>query len=547
VHLILSTRAKADGSGRRQGSGLPYDDLFLNDYMDMLQIYELSGLAQFADPNVDWLLKKQFKTGMFIDVHNRGNDDIVTSHGQALFALAFHYTMTRDKIYAAKVWPAVKKSVELIIHDHRSDKNGLLRPSIPYDAPMVTGQFMCHNLFAYTAMEEAVRMARMMGKTAEVEEWSQELASYRESILKAADDSMEREGYVRSGLYDWKPGTVQGRVNGARNAHPNQDWENNLLVWPSELMDPDDSRAQKTVAEIRRRRYREGVMTYRNGMHIHQYVTLNQAQQYLAMNDQTHALSDLYHVILHNGSVHEGFENLVVPWTRIVRSGCPPPHAWAAAKTALFIRNMMVREFGGRRGLDSDRRDLYLFSLISPAWVKPGRKLAIRNAVTEMGHISASMVFSANGADVIIQPDFRDPPAHIVLTVPEFVELDEAKSDKGDLSIKDGYIFLPPVAAHVSLRWHIRKDAFDGTYQNLLKMYRSEYGSLGKYPEADKHYRTESPAEPFLTDEEKAYPPVPLSFSVVKDAFAHEYRRRFREFAASGGKGDKAAPPAINR
>ena len=35
-------------------------------------------------------------------------------------------------------------------------------------------------------------------------------------------------------------------------------------------------------------------MTYRNGMHIHQYVTINQAHQYMAIGDQGHALRDLY-------------------------------------------------------------------------------------------------------------------------------------------------------------------------------------------------------------------------------------------------------------
>ena len=88
-------------------------------------------------------------------------------------------------------------------------------------------------------------------------------------------------------------------------------------------------------------------MTYRNGMHIHQYVTLNQAQQDRAIGDQKIALLDLYHVLLHNGSTHEGFENLVVQWSnRTPEPGCPPPHAWAAAKTALFIRNMMVVDTG---------------------------------------------------------------------------------------------------------------------------------------------------------------------------------------------------------
>jgi len=356
---------------------------------------------------------------------------------------------------------------------------------------------------------------------------------------------MEKQGYIRSGLYDWKPGRGQGRADGKPNTHPNQDWENNLLVWPTELMATDDPRVIQTLAEIRRRHYREGVMTYRNNMHIHQYITLNQAEQYLAISDQEHALSDLYHVLLHNGSAHEGFENMVIPWTRIVAPICPPPHAWAAAKTALFIRNMMVREYGGQRGLEPDKRDLYLFSLISPSWVQPGNKLEISNAVTEMGHISAVMTFTAKGAEVSIDPHFFESPAHIVLTIPYFVDLIDIETDQRMFKKGNTWIFLPPNTSHVKLYWKIKEEMFAGTYQNLLKMYRSEFGYMGEGEEAEKRFRTEQPSKPFLTTEETNYPAARLSFELVREAFFHEYTRRFEEFKANGGTVDKALPPPL--
>ena len=539
VHLLLATRGNK-GQGNRQGSGLPYDDLFLNDYMDMLLAYDTAGLSEFAEPNVDWLIKKQYKSGMFIDVHNRGNDNIVTSHGQALFCLAYHYIITRDEAYARKVYPAVRKAVELIVHDHKTDKYGLIRPSIPYDAPMVTGHHTCHNLFALTALQASIRMATLMGEKEDAAAWSEVQKSYKKAIIKAIDNIIEKEGYIASGLYDWSAGWVQG-LEGFVNDHPNQDWENNLLVFPSELLKPDDPRVANTLATIRKRKYREGVMTYRNGMHIHQYVTLNQAQQYLASGDQEHALSDLYHVLLHNGSTHEGFENLVEPWTRLVSPSCPPPHAWAAAKTALFIRNMMVREHGGEGGLNLKKRNLYLFSLVSPAWVKPGNKLEIRNAVTEMGTVSATMTFNENGAEVEIESNFHTTPAHLALSIPYFVELINCDAGSSKQEIKEGVIYFSPDVKKVTLKWNENKDAHKGTYQNLLKMYRSEYG----YIKDRNRFRTEQPPKPFLSAQEENHRPEVMSFDLVRNAFVHEYTRRITEYLAAGGKPLEINAPTI--
>jgi len=125
-----------------------------------------------------------------------------------------------------------------------------------------------------------------MGEDADVTAWTAAEATYRKSIIAALTHVYQKEGYIRSGLYDWTPGWIQGRVGGARTIYCNQDWENNLLVYPTELLAPDDPMVATSLAEIRRRKYREGVMAYRNGMHIHQYATINQAQQYRAIGDQ---------------------------------------------------------------------------------------------------------------------------------------------------------------------------------------------------------------------------------------------------------------------
>jgi len=540
VHLILATRDQV--GGRRQGSGLPYDALFLNDYIDMLLAYDTAGLSEFIEPNVDWLLRKQHAAGMFIDVHNRGNDDIVTSHGQGLFSLAYHLVMTRDKDYGRKVCPAIRKGAEFIVKDHKThNRYGLIRPSIPYDAPMVTGYHTCHNLFALLALRTSIRAARIMGEEEDVKAWTEAEATYCEAILRAIEDIRLKEGYIRSGLYDWKAGWVQGR-KGRVNAYPNQDWENNLLVYPTELLHRDDHRLHRTLWQIRRRKYREGVMTYRNGMHIHQYVTLNQAQQYRAIGFQHYALRDLYHVLLHNGSTHEGFENLVVPWsTRTPAAGCPPPHAWAAAKIALFIRNMMVWEHGGDCGVRENERDLHLYSLISPSWMDPGKRVVIRNAPTEMGRVSGTLTFTDGGATMTVENDFHHPPRYIVFVVPYAVELDSFTSDASKAVESDGWIYFTPDLTRASFKWHAVPGVHDGNYQRILEGYRSEFDFIVK----DDNYDPACAGKPFLSGDEGNHPPEPLSFDLVRRAFGKEYARRFEKYVAEGGRPYPVEPPAL--
>ncbi len=540
VHLMLATRDQR--GGRRQGSGLPYDALFLNDYIDMLLAYDTAGLNAFIEPNVDWLLRKQHTSGMFIDVHNRGNDHIVTSHGQGLFALAYHLVMARDKDYGRKVYLAIRKGAEFVVKDHKThNEHGLIRPSIPYDAPMVTGYHTCHNLFALLALRTSIRAARIMGEDEDAKRWTEAEATYCEAILRAIEDIRLREGYIRSGLYDWKAGWVQGR-KGRVNEYPNQDWENNLLVYPTELLHRDDTRLHRTLWQIRRRKYREGVMSYRNGMHVHQYVTLNQAQQYRAIGFQYYALLDLYHVLLHNGSTHEGFENLVVPWsTRTPAAGCPPPHAWAAAKTALFIRNMMVWEHGGDCGICEDERDLHLYSLISPSWMEPGKRVVIRNAPTEMGRVSSTLTFTDGGATMTVENDFHHAPRYVIFMVPYAVELDSFTSDAGKAFEHDGWIYFTPDLTRASFKWHIVPDVHDGNYQRILEGYRSEFDFIVK----DDNYDPARAGKPFLLDDEKDHPPEPLSFDLVRRAFVKEYGRRFEKYVAGGGKPYPVGPPAL--
>ena len=538
VHLILATRGRG-GKHRRQGSGLPYDGLFLNDYFDMRAAYDVFGLPDFVEINIPFLEDRQQEDGMFVDRSLSHGRPILTSHGQALYSLAHHYLMTRSRKYADRVYPMVKKAAEWILREHESHENGLLRPSIPYDNEMIKGCYTSHNLLALLGLRAAIRMARDLGKEADVKAWTKGHDSYEKAVLRAIDWTVKHKGYVAPGLYEYLVGPAARK--GFARYRTDQDWENDLLVWPTEVLSPDDPRVLLTLETIRRRKYREGCMTYRCGMHIHQYITLNQAEQYMAIGREKQALLDLYHVLVHDGSTHEGFENLVVPWTRTVRPSCPPPHAWAAAKTALFIRNMLVCEFGGRAGLDRGKRNLRLFSLISPAWVKPGNEVAALDAPTEMGRVTAILSFREGGARLSLNCRFHHPPNRLVFRIPWFLDLQSAEARGGRLRRKGDLLLMEPTVKIVDLRWTLRPSIRGPWIQRILESYRSEYGFV-KDPAA---YR-DLPPKPFLLPDEKDPPPAPLSFDLVKQAYLKEYLRRAELFRKKGGVLKPVAPPPLH-
>ncbi len=543
VHLMLSTRQNPDGT-RRQGSGLPYDWLFFNDYVDMRRIYDLAGHPQYVDINVQWLLGYQDSAGMFLDPVLTHGQHIMASHGQALVSLANHFTISRDLEYARKVYPTIKRAVAWMHRMHLENPYGLMPPSVPFDAEMIKGHYTSHNLWCLLGLRDAIRVARGLDEKADALKWTAFHESYKNAVNKgiaySADSISGRGGYVPTGLYKFITGPAARQ--GFREHQTNQDWENNLLIYPTEVLEADNYRIEATLDTIRRKKYREGIMTYRNGMHLHQYATVNQAHQYMAINDQERALIDLYHILLHNGSTHEGFENMIEPWEDMDPWPIPAPHAWAAAKTSLLIRNMLIREYGGEAGLNENERSLYLFSVISPEWALSGKPVIIKNAITEMGKVSAEMKFSKNGTTITIDPSFHTPPATIAVAIPWYVKLKDFTSNATSSEERNRYLVFSPDVSEIKINWQINRKAFRNTIQNLLISYREE-NSLNWRNLTDAEIIPGG--EGFLFTDEVKLPAGHLSFDLVKRAFIIEYKRRFSEYLAAGKKPMEILPPPL--
>jgi hypothetical protein len=315
-----------------------------------------------------------------------------------------------------------------------------------------------------------------------------------------------------------------------------------LLAFPCELFAPADLHVRGTVEHIRKG-YAEGIMTYRHGQHLHQYITANQVEQYLVMGDDRTALKDFYHILLHTGSTSEGFENLVQPWTdREVSPDCPSPHAWASAKVACLIRDLVLLEYGGENGMRPGERELWMFHCLSPAWVRPGEKISMQNAPTEFGNVSAAMSFSANGADVSIKADFHDAPKQLRIRIPWFKRLTSFSTDARQSQRDGDSILLSPGVTKLSINWQDKPDTNLHTVEDILTDYRSANSFDGVDPTG---HAIVTSHQPFLNDDEKSNLPQPLSFDWVRKTFLLEYQRRAGEAVKNGNKLIKISAPAM--
>ncbi len=539
VHLLLGTRSQ---NGRRmQTDGLPYPDFFLTSVPEVTMHCLTSGYLEHPKERlIPDSLAQQQADGLYFDRAVSQGRIIPATQGHILYSIAMTVLFTQDQALARKIYPSLRQAVAFVENSVRTNQYGLLPRCWPYDAEMIDGHYTGQNLFALMGVRCAVRVARFLGEARDASAWTDLAHAYEASLRKAIDASAKPNGYVPTGLYDFLSGPAAPR--GFPDYGCNSDWENMLLACPTEVLAPGDPRVRGTLNQVRQG-YAEGIMTYRHGQHLHQYITSNMIEQYAAMGDAFTAWKDFYHQLLHSGSTHESFENLVVPWTdRQVDPGCPPPHVWGTSKQGLMVRNLVLMEYGGRCGLEPDRRELWLFHCLSPAWVKPGARVSLKNAPTEFGLVEAVMNFEPESATVTLSGRFHTPPAAVRLRVPWFKELVRFTTDARTQRREGDSLLVSPDATRITLEWKDRPGAHEGTLAAIL----TDYRSANRFAGIDKQGRPIiQPGQPFLLPDEKRPGPQPLSFALVREAFLHEYGRLARESVEKGGQLQKVTAPAL--
>lgn len=156
-----------------------------------------------------------------------------------------------------------------------------------------------------------------------------------------------------------------------------------------------------------------------------------------------------------------------MPWsTRDYYPSDILPDGAASGKIIELMRNMLVREY---------QNDLYLFSAVSPEWLKPGKKIEVVQEPTTFGPISAVVSAGAEGWQVKLSQGFRQPPERVVIRVPWFYEVRAAEADGRALTVSDGKIVIGPNTREIKVKGRIKSSAPELSFERTVAEYKQEY------------------------------------------------------------------------
>lgn len=466
-----------------------YHRFYPGNASNMIVALDYMGLAEIAEKCLLYARNAQQPDGRMENPH-APSAHRWENNGYVLWAWGRHYQLTRDRAFLAEVYPRVAAVVAWVKEKASEDPLGLLPPVAIADDAMLTGVRQTgQNMWILIGLTNAIRMAEAMDKSEDIAAFRAVYESYRKAFDQALAVQLATSGNVIT------PG-LEGSTAGNH-------WDNLLLLYPEPLFEPFDPRVTATI-QASRATYQEGILSFiwphatakrdaadwpdtartglagtKDGGHVfqatpslHYWQTPNNAQNALVRGtpeDQRAAVEDLYALLLHTTSTHAPQEFGTVPWgTRDCghhRLNVLPDGA-ASAKTIELLRNMILREH---------QNDLVLLSAVSPDWLRPGKVIETTDAPTNFGPVSLRLEAHADGFDLRIPRQFRNPPKRLVVRIPWFYELDSAEADGQTATPQDGHVILALGTRELKIRGRIRPETPPLSFGKAVEQYKQEY------------------------------------------------------------------------
>jgi hypothetical protein len=438
---------------------------------NITRAFEYMGLLETARRCFLFLHRQQHPDGSF-RVQHQPDHLYWEMWGYNLWGWGRHYRLTGDRSFLETVYPGVVQAMAWQAQIAQADPYGLWpAATIADDAYLKDCRQTGQHLWGLIGMLNAIAMARAMDQDDDAIRFGEQYQRFRAAFDRLlAQQTAQIGGYI--------PPALERTVAG-------NDWDNLLTLYPEILFDPFDPRVEATLRTVRAR-YEEGLLaytwpaaasqdgecfTFNEQPGLHYWQTPNNAQASLVRGtaeDQEWAVRELYALLLHTTSTHLPGEFGTLPWSTRECSHVHNilPQSTTSAKTIELLRNMLVREQG---------RDLYLLSAVSPEWLLPGRAIEVREEPTEFGPLSLTARAEAGRIVVSLPTRFRETPARLLLRVPWFFTLTEARLDGRVAAPVDGHVVAEPGAGEVVLTGSIHAAVPRLSYAQAVADYKAEY------------------------------------------------------------------------
>lgn len=424
-----------------------YHAFWLRDGSHMVHAYDLTGHPRNAAEALNFFATFQQPSGEFLSQH--GEHD---GWGEALWAYGQHFQLTGDRHFARTIFPRVQRAVAWLEQARASDPLRMLPGGAPHDdeLPSGWGHLTGDNFYALDGLHEAIRMAQALEHKRLAADWKAQYQDYYHDLFQLLGQLAKTNGGFIPACLDTR----------------GYDWGNLLTLYPDELLPPMDPLVTGTLNEALTH-YGEGIMGYGPQSVLHQYLTMNNTQAWIARGQPQPALHELYSILVHTSSTQAGWECGPPPWTTRDFGNDLAPHNWFAADYIAVLRNMLIREH-------SDTLDL--LSGLSPAWTAPGQTLWVTNAPTEFGPVNFLATFTAQGMQLHLDGHFRTPPEQIRLHLPWFVQANRVFVDGKPTAWNGREISLPPRARLVVVDWQTTEpDLSSWSYDAAVQKFKNQW------------------------------------------------------------------------
>jgi hypothetical protein len=418
---------------------LRYHSFYLRDGAVITNMYDMVGLHRLAAENLEYFLTWQQPEGLFIS-----RPEEFDGFGQALFALGDHYRRTRDAAFARRMLPAVQRALEWFQRQRANDPTGLMPPNVNLqDNELVRGHLAGDNFWAAAGVAAAVDLANGAGDGAAAAQWQ-----------KIYDDFVAR---LKGHVFNAQKGQG-GAIPPSLDVKGGQDWGNLWASYPWPVLDPGSQVVGRTLARVRRR-FREGIATYLDTRLLHHYLGFRVFQTELLRNEQRKVVEGLYAELAHTTGSGAGWEAGTAPFGDRIVDDVTTPHGWFAAEYVALLRNMLVREQGN---------DVYLMSALSPAWLRPGKRVSIARAPTVRGPVSYTLTATKSGA-VLTWNANVEPGTRLLWPVPYAARDVRAAG----LNSRRDMIALRGRSGRLAVRWRLvgTDPTYQATFDRLMQLY----------------------------------------------------------------------------
>lgn len=361
---------------------------------------------------IEWYANHQYPDGGIpCCVSATGADPVPEhdSHGQFIFLVAEYVRFTKDRAFAARMWPRVAKTVERIdalrrermTDEYRApDKRvfyGLVPASISHEGyaakPMHS---YWDDLFVLRGLDDAVFLAHELGRTNDAKRIASIRDSFRDDFRASVELAMQQHGI------DYVPGCAElGDFDATSTT---------VFLSPGAQTGLDPATLRRTFDTYWERftARRDGTLAWEN----YTPYELRAVGALVRLGERDRALEalDFFFRDQRPPGWHHWAE---VVWKRD-RKGAfigDMPHGWVASD---FIRSALdllayERESEGA---------LVIGAGVPLAWLSGGRGVRVERLRTSHGKLGYSMKRTARGIVVRVEPGIAVPPGGIVIVSP---------------------------------------------------------------------------------------------------------------------------------